>query len=275
MGFRENLRQKLRIDESAAAVVRSMGAPGSGQRIDMQTMRQLVELGAYTYQRERDLDLYLMPQAGGQPLILVLDNELKIYATDIDDVALRKSPTVTEMVSIRNAIKILNDKDVVLTRKAETVKRIAQDLISALDLTYTTADIEALASDGRDALERNYIDGLMEVLDLFAELLGFDKAPKPFQAAHHIIWARKRQKEPGEFELGPMVALDLMHTSLKMIPGPLSSRDKASLTRFQLLLKDEKQAHVSGAAVFEALADALLEACKPSPGTESAALPGL
>ena len=274
MGFRENLRQKLRIDESAAVVVRSMGAPGSGQRIDMQTMRQLVELGAYTYQRERDLDLYLMPQAGGQPLILVLDNELKIYATDIDDVALRKSPTVTEMVSIRNAIKILNDKDVVLTRKAETVKRIAQDLIAALDLTYTTADIEALASDGRDALERNYIDGLMEVLDHFAELLGFDKAPKPFQAAHHIIWGRKRQKEPGEFELGPMMVLDLMHTSLKMIHGTLSSRDKASLTRFQLLLKDEKQAHVSGAPVFAALADALLKACKRSPGTESAALPG-
>ncbi len=259
MGFRDNLLQKIHIDALAATVVRSMGAPDSGQRIDLEAMRRLVGLSTYTYQRERDLDLYIMGQIDGKPLILVLDNELKIYATGADDIALRKSPTVKEMVSIRNAIKILNDKDVVVTRKADSVYRVQQDLISALDLAYSAADIEALAKDGRDALKNNYVDGLTEMIDLFAELLSFGKAPKSFQVAHHRIWGRKMRNDTGEIEMGPLVVLNLMQNSLKLIHRSVGSRDKAAMARYQQIINGEDEADVSGAEVFSALKDFVMQ----------------
>jgi hypothetical protein len=81
----------------------------------------------------------------GKTRILVLDNDLTIYHTTVEDVVLRKSPTVKEMVSIRNAIKILNDKDVVISKKEASLKTIRDICIDQLDLHYTAADIDGIA----------------------------------------------------------------------------------------------------------------------------------
>ncbi len=258
MGFRENWRQKMSIDELAAQVVRSMGAPDSSRRLDLEAMGRLVAMGPYTHRRERDLDLYLMEAEEGRPRILVLDNELKIYATGIDDVALRKSPTIKEMVSIRNAIKILNDKDVVVSRKADTVRRVQQELIAALDLTYTEADVEALAEDGRNTLANQYLDGLLETLSLFAELLGYEKAPKAFRATHHRIWGRVKRRSDGLLEMGPCVLLDLMATKLKLLHGPFNSRNPADMARMRQVIEGAMEPDQHGAAVFSALKDAVM-----------------
>jgi hypothetical protein len=87
MGFRENYLKKIRADRMAEQVRNSIGPPGSGQRADLETMRSLLELGPFDYRRERDLDLYMLDSAGAMPMILVLDNELKIYRTTVEDVA--------------------------------------------------------------------------------------------------------------------------------------------------------------------------------------------
>ena len=124
MSFKENLLKKIRFDALAHKVISSWGPPGSGMRIDKDAMRELLDMSSYTHQRKRDLDLYVDEDGGEKKKILVLDNELPIYLTTVEDVVLRKSPYIKEMVSIRNAIKILKDSDVKISIKDASVKAV-------------------------------------------------------------------------------------------------------------------------------------------------------
>jgi hypothetical protein len=261
MGFRENLRKKIDINRLADKIVRSINPKDGTQRIDLDAMRQLLALGTYTYQRERDLDLFRI----GDHHLLLLDNELKIYNTSAEDVALRKSPTVKEMLSFRNAIKILNDKKVVISRKAETVRHVQTDLMDGLDLSYTPADIDAMAQDGLEALKNKYAEGVIEIMTLFAELLGFVKAPKMFRMAHHHIWGCLTQSDTGQRLFGPAVIFDLMHNALKMHLYKINSTDKADMQRFMQVVKGEIEADLKDNQVLERLKQMVLE--KGSPDT--------
>lgn len=261
MGFKENLQKKIKIDRLAKHVGRSMGPSDSPQRIDYQAMRELLKMGSYPQQRERDLELYMYPDRTTEPkeqLILVLDNELKLYRTNAEDVAMRKSPTVKEMVSIRNAIKILNDKDVVVSRKTDTLQRIQSELKADLDLSYSEDDIEAIARDGREAFSNKYAEGVIECLTLFAEILGFQEAPKAFQIPHCRIWGALRTPRVGEVLFGPLVMFNLMYNNLKYIKNEISSLDKDALKQYELIAKSEAQADIEGEYVFAALKQEVL-----------------
>jgi hypothetical protein len=255
MGFRENLLKKIQIEELAEGILRSIGPADSEQRMDRESMRKLLEVGPYQYLKERDLDLYRLNETE----ILALDNELKIYRTTPEDIGLRKSPTIKEMVSFRNAIKIMSDKDVVISRKADTVMRIRSELVAALDLSFSKVDIETLAADGSEALKNGYADGVIEILTLFAELLHFQKAPKIFQVPHHQIWGALERPRDGESRFGPLVMFGLIHNDLKMIKKAISSLDKNALENFHKAAGSEDYADLAGAKVWLALQDAVLE----------------
>ena len=259
MGFRENLLKKIQIEELAQGILHSIDPQDSAKRMDREAMRRLLEMGPYQYRKERDLDLYMLNEAE----ILALDNELKIYRTTAEDIGLRKSPTVKEMVSFRNAIKILNDKDVVVSRKADTVLRIRSELVAALDLSFTAADIESLAADGSEALNNGYAEGVVEILSLFAELLHFQKAPKIFQVSHHQTWGALERPRDGEWRFGPLVMFDRMHNSLKMIEAPVSSLDKGALEKFHQAAKSADYADLASDKVWQALQKAVLEKSTP------------
>ena len=79
--------------------------------------RSLLEMSPYRYQKERDLDLFIEKIDGQPDNILVLDNELPIYRTTVEDVVIRKSPYTKEMLRIGNIIKILRDSDVKISRR--------------------------------------------------------------------------------------------------------------------------------------------------------------
>jgi hypothetical protein len=255
MGFRENLLKKIHINRLAARVIGSINPTDSAQRIDSEAMQELLAMSSYTRQKERDLDLYILN--GGH--ILLLDNELKIYNSTAEDIGLRKSPTVKEMISIRNAIKILNDKDVVISRKADTVKRIHKDMIGVLDLSFGENDIESMVNDGIDAFNNRYTDGVIEMLTLFAELLEFVKAPKAFRVPHHQIWGKATETKSGQRLFGPAIILGLMHNNLKMTKNAVSCDDKSVIDIFQQVVKGEIDADLTDAAVFHALKHAVLK----------------
>lgn len=255
MGFRENLLKKIHINRLTDSVLRSISPTDSTQRIDKDAMRELLEMGNYARQKERDLNLYII----NGDHILVMDNELKIYNCPAEDIGLRKSPTVKEMISIRNAIKILNDKDVVISRKGDTVERINRDLLDDLDLSYGETDIASMVHDGMDAYKNNYTDGVVEILSLFAELLGFENAPKAFRVSHHRIWGKNTTSKSGGRQFGPAIILGLMHNKLKMIETSIHSENKEDMRRFQQMVKGQTDADVSDAEVFEALKHAVLK----------------
>ena len=137
---------------------------------------------SYTYKRKRDLDLFIEDVDAEKTRILVLDNDLAIYNTTLFMTwQCVRVPTVKEMMNPFNVVKILKDTDVVISKKEESVKTIQKECIDRLDLSYDESDLDEIAKDGTASLEREYADGVIESMDLFAEILGYSAPPKPFR----------------------------------------------------------------------------------------------
>ena len=258
MPFKENLLKKIQINQLSRKVLQSIGPAESGLKIDKEAMRHLLEMGPYQYQKARDLDLYIEQPDDGQSIILVLDNELPIYKTTVEDVVMRKSPYTKEMLNIRNIIKILKDSDVKLSRKEASVNIVQKKCIDRLDLTYKEPDITAMAKEGSDSLENGYTDGIMESLSLFSELLGYQSPPKAFRVPHHEIFGVVSEKAGGEILYGPVVILSRVDNSLRMIKDQVSNIDKTKIDFFQQVAQGKEKAAVEGTEVFRYLKEQVL-----------------
>ncbi|MBW2585163.1 MAG: hypothetical protein JRE36_16810 [Deltaproteobacteria bacterium] len=265
MSLKDNLLKKITINQLSRKIMASFGPPESGLKIDKDAMRSLLEMSPYQYQKERDLDLYIEELDGEHSRILVLDNELPIYKTTVEDVLIRKSPYTKEMLSIKNIIKILKDSDVKLSRKEASLKTVQKECIDRLDLTYEASDIDA--NEGADSLENGYAEGVVESLSLFAELLGYQPAPKAFRIRHHEIWGAVTEKEDGEILYGPVVVFSLVNNSLALLEEKISSFDKAKIEFFQQVVQGKEKAPIEGVDVFRYLKKTILKQ-KPIPKEE-------
>jgi hypothetical protein len=251
MSYKDNLLKKIEIDRLVRRIADMIGSVDSDKRIDKTTLGQLMAYFPWTQRQERDLTLFLETDGPGKTLILVLDNDLTIYLTTVQDVVLRKSPTVKEMVSIKNAIKILNDKDVVISKKESSLETIQARCIDALELDFTPADIEEMAQEGRSSLENGYAEGVQESLMLFAELLELSPAPRMFSLQHHDIYGKKDTLPGGEIKFGPLVMYSLANHTLICLENVLSSRDKGRFDRLKAASAGEIDVAASGPAVFD------------------------
>lgn len=251
MSYKDNLLKKIEIDRLVRTIADAIGPVESGKRIDKTVLAQLMTFFPWSRRDERDLALFLETDGPGKTRILVMDNDLTIYHTSVEDVVLRKSPTVKEMVNIRNAVKILSDKDVVISKKAASLKTIQEISIGELDLRYTASDIDGIARDGTTSLENGYAQGIQESLMLFAELLGLTPAPKAFSLNHHDIYGIVAEKPGGETTFGPLAMFSLVHNTLTYLETPLSSRDKGRFDTLKAVASGEAEASASGPSVFD------------------------
>jgi tRNA uridine 5-carbamoylmethylation protein Kti12 len=242
----------------AKQVIASIGPPESGRKVDKKIMRSLLEMASYTHRRKRDLDLFIEDVDAEKTRILVLDNDLAIYNTSVYDVAMRKTPTVKEMMNPFNVIKILKDTDVVISKKEESVKTIQKECIDRLDLSYDESDLDEIVKDGMASLEREYADGVIESMDLFAEILGYSAPPKPFRVAHHKIVGVLTQEQSGEVQFGPMVLYSVIHNALKLIETKTGSFDREKLEFIQKVASGKEQASSEGPLVFQYLKNTAL-----------------
>jgi hypothetical protein len=258
MSFKENLLRKIEIDRSTQKVIGAIGPSESGRRIDKDVVRDLLVFGMYEYVHERDLDLYVKELIGDKKRIVVLDNELAIYHTTIADVALRKSPTVKEMISIRNAIKILNDGDVVVSKREESVKTIRNECIGMLDLTFQRSDIDDITNDGIASLDNGYADGVIECLEIFAEILGYTAPPNAFRISNHKIVGKRFKNEKGGESFGPMVLYSLIHNTLKSIEETIPNFEKDKIAWIQRVAAGKEDPSAEGPPVFEHLKEAVI-----------------
>jgi hypothetical protein len=259
MSFKENLLKKIQINQLSRKVLASFGPPESGSKIDKEAMRSLLEMSPYQYHRERDLDLYIEKFDDQPSKILVLDNELPIYRTTVEDVAIRKSPYTKEMLSIRNVVKILKDSDVKMSRKEASLQSVQQACLDQLDLTYNASDIESIAKEGADSLENGYTEGVSENLALFAELLGYQPPPKALRVRHLEIYGALAEKQAGEFLYGPTVLFSLIDNSLGMVADKISSLDKGQIAFFLQVAQGKQKPPIEGKEVFRRLKDEVLK----------------
>jgi hypothetical protein len=259
VSFKENLLKKIKIDKMGRQIIASIGPIDSGRKIDKKIMRELLEMVDYTYKRKRDLDLYIENIDAEKTRILVLDNDLAIYNTSVYDVAMRKSPTVKEMMNPFNVVKILKDTDVVISKKENSVKTIQQACIAKLNLSFNQSDLDEIVKDGLASLENGYSDGVIECLDLFAEILHYINAPKAFRVDHHKITGALVKKETGEEMFGPMVLYSLIHNTLKLIDQQIGGFDRERIKFVQHVAAGKKKASSEGSDVFQYLKTAALK----------------
>jgi len=262
MAFKENLLKKIRIDKMTGKVMGTVGPPDSGRKVDKETMRGLLEMGQRKFRKERDLDLYVLESDTAVEKILVLDNELALYNTTPEDVGLRRSPTVKEMLSIRNVIKILNDSDVVISKREESVRTIQKECIDLLDLSFGQSDLDDIEKDGAASLERGYADGVTECLSLFAELLGYKPPPKAFRNSNFEIIGALTSGKPGEKLFGPMVIYSIIHNSVKLIDRQMSTLSKEDAEFVYQVAMGKEKASMEGASVLEYLKEAVVKQAK-------------
>jgi hypothetical protein len=266
MSYKDNLLKKIEINRLVHSILGMIGPVDSGKRIDTAVLNQLMAFFPWTRTQERDLTLFLETDEPGKTRILVMDNDLTIYHTTVQDVALRKSPTVKEMVSIKNAIKILKDNDVVVSKKDVSLATIQNVCLDELDLDYTPADIDDIAQEGKASLENGYAEGVQESLMLFADLLQLDPAPRAFAMQHHDIYGKKQTSSSGVMTFGPLVMYSLAHNSLTCLEDVLSSRDKGRFDRLKAASAGEANEAASGPAVFDLMKSKVLSAGSPQPG---------
>lgn len=255
MGFKENLLKKIDIDHLADRVAANVAPQTDAAKFDKGSARRLIEMGGFPHVtlKDRELELYILDSDAEKKTIIVLDNGLAIYHTTIDDVAMRKSPTVKEMISIKNAKKILSDNDVRVSKRADSVRTVKQMLIDNLDLTYTDADIAGIANEGSSALENGDMEDVMLSLKLFSELLGFKTAPKLFRSAHCEIQGRLDKGAAGEMQFGPASIYDKDKNSLQFIVSPIDSRREDDLIYYRTILDHDVPADAEGGEVFQRL----------------------
>ena len=209
MSFKDNLKTKMLIDRISKTVSQSIGSPGSPRKVDKKTMRRLLSLSPFVLEKRRDLELYfrqLEPDIPDIGEILVLDNELPLYhKTTLDDVTLRKSPELKEMISIRNIIKILNDSDVLMCKGRDALRYVHDRALDLLDLRFDESDIEEMGNDGIDALTRGDSEAVMEILDLFVELLGYESVPAAVLVNDYVMFGSHHEAEGGREIFGPII----------------------------------------------------------------------
>lgn len=262
MSFKDNLLRKIRLKQMKKRVLETTGPMGSGRKTDRKAMGELLEAGGFKHKKIRSLDLYLpehvkVEDAAGKIDILVLDNDLTIYHTTIEDVALRKDPTLKEMISIRNAIKILSDSDVVVTKKEASVETVYNKALSKLDLSFTASDIKALEYDGRASVEWKDQAAVLECLNLFEELLEYSPPPTALHIRDcHIRGARTRPPK-GEEVFGPAVIYNLADDSIKYLNEQLPLGSEITISYFHDIASGRRQATAQGPDVMKYLAQAV------------------
>lgn len=253
MSFKENLLKKIRIKRLGRKVLLSMGSVASGKRTDIDAARKLLGMSPYTHHKERDLDLYIQKTDGEKYPIIVLGNDLPMYLTTVADVAMRRSPTIKEMISVRNAVRILNDTDVLVKKGPETLETIQKECIDLLDLSYKKADLLAIAEDGAASLKNAYEEGVIESLDLLGELLAFQYPPSELAIGHFYVVGLSTEKANMGTLFGPMVLYGKIHNELKFIDESIPVTDKGKIEWIHQVARGKAPASMEGPEVFQAL----------------------
>ena len=259
MSLKENLKSKMKLDKLYKKLVSTMKEPPGRRWLDKVLTEELLHMTDFENEKVRDLQLYVRPPAGDIMEVLVLDNELPLYHTTVNDVVLRKSPCWHEMVSIRNIWKIMNDKDVIISKGKASLERLHADALALLDLTYTRDDMALLLEDARHGLARKSIVQIQECMHLFFELLDFQ--PMFFGPAGHDLelFARPYSNGGAVPVFESLILFDEKNLLLGMKKGIFSPERDLDLERLEPYLRGEKTADLQGMDVFEFLAELALE----------------
>jgi hypothetical protein len=264
MSFKENLKKKMLIDSLSKTVSPSIGSPGRSRKVDKATMRKLLSLSPFVLEKRRDLELYFWRLEPGIGEILVLDNDLPLYGkTTIDDVTLRKSPELKEMISIRNIIKILNDSDVLICKGRDALHHVRDRALDLLDLRFEERDIEEMANDGIDALASGDSEAVMETLDLFVEVLGYESVPAEVLVNDYVMFGSHDEADDIRETFESIIMYNYRMNILRLIKEAVPVDEPAGQEVIYKVAIGEAEPDAEGYRVFQFLKEAVLKKERP------------
>jgi hypothetical protein len=269
MSFKENLKAKIRIDRLSQKLVSTIREPPGKRWLDKALAQELLDMTDLEHKKVRDLHLYVRPLEGEIMEVLVFDYELPIYHTTVADVALRKSPYWQEIVSIRNIRKIMSDKDVMISKGKESLRRLHVNALALLDLAYTRDDLALLLEDARRGLDQKSIAQIQESFDLFFELLDFQPVSLGGQEQDLQIFARPKPNGGAVPTFENLILFDEQNLSLGLKKGAFSPQSDLDLAWVIKYARGGERADLQGIDVFEFLAELALEEAQPQGGRNS------
>jgi hypothetical protein len=255
MSFKENLRAKIKLDRVFQSLVSTMREPPGRRWLDKGLTKELLAMTDFEHKKVRDLHLYMRPLEGEIMEVAVLDNELPLYHTTVDDVTLRKSPYWQQMFSIRNVRKIMNDHDVIASKGKESLKRLHDNALALLDLTYTRDDLALLLEEARRGVEQKSIARIQESLDLFLELLGFQPVSLGVLELGFQSFARPKVNGGVVPAFEHLILFDEENLSLGLKKGTFSPQSDSDLGWVMQCARGEERSDLQGIDVFEFLAE--------------------
>jgi hypothetical protein len=267
MSLKENILKKILIKNSASAVTSSLSRHGDISGIDKKNAVLLLEAAGYRHEHIRDLDLYYKGIDHDRRRIVVLDAEFAIYNSSIEDVALRKSPTVKEMISIRNMKKIIWDSGVVLKKKTDTVDELAREAIDFLDLSVNMNELEDIMYHSMACIVERDMSATLEGILIFAELLGWESSHLKVKNASVRVFG-KNTSTTGSFEnaysaciseaprcFGPAVSFNGNSGKLCLTERIFDLDDPDQKALLEKFMSDCENSCMEGEAVFRRLCE--------------------
>ncbi len=260
MSFKENLKAKIELDGILLKLISTIREPPGQRWLDKPLTQGLLERTDFEPMKVRDLHFYVRPHEGDVMEVLVFDNELAVYQTTVDDVAMRKSPFWQEMFSFRNVKKIMNDQDVIVSKGKASLKKIHAHAMALLDLTYSRGDLALLLQEAHQALAQESIVRLQESLDLFVHLLDFK--PISLGVAHDLqLFAREVFENGNISTLEHLILFNEKTLSLGLNKGNFSALNDLDLNWVIQYGRGKETSDLKGMAVFEFLSKLALEKC--------------
>ena len=255
MSLKENLKAKIKLDRIFQSLFSTAREAPGRLWLNKELTQEVLAMTDFKHKKVGGLHLYVRPLEGEIMEVAVLDNELPIYHTTVDDVTLRKSPYWQQMFSIRNVRKIMNDHDVIASKGKESLKRLHANALALLDLTYTRDDLAPLLEDARRGLERKSIEQIQESLDLFCELLDFEPVSLAVLEPGFQSFGRPKLNGGVVPSFEHLVLFDEENLSLGLKKGAFSPQNDSDLAWVLQCARGEERADLQDTEVFEFLAE--------------------
>lgn len=259
MSLKENLKSKMRIDRLARQILATVRETPGERKLNQDATRKLLQMTDYEYSKVRGLHLYVAPVKGGELEVVVLDNELPIYHSTVEDVTMRRAPRWKEMVSIRNIKKVLNDEDILVSRGKASIERIRTRAAAQLDLSYTRNDMEELVTEVSAALAARSTEQIQELFEMFFELLPFRTLRLDILPSNLLAFARFEGREATAEYHKDLILFDTEKAQVKLLKGRFSPRSDLDLARLLQCIAGERAADLDNISVFSFLAELALQ----------------
>ena len=262
MSFKENLKAKIKLDRLLQKLVSTIREPPGRWWLDKELTQELLDMTDFEHKKVRGLHLYVRPLEGEIMEVVVFDNELAIYHTTVDDVALRKNPFWQQMFSIRNVRKIMNDHDVIVTKGKDSLKRLHANAMALLDLTYTRDDLALLLENASQGMDQKSVSQIQESFNLFFELLDFQTVYLGLLEQDLQFFARPKVNGDEVPVFEHLIIFDDKTLSLGLKKGafsPQSDLDRAWVMKYT---RSEEPADLKGIDVFKFLVELASEKAK-------------